>query len=255
MAQSMSNAVQDDGVAVTIAVEEERRALADRVTALRAGGHDVPHPEQLVMRNNAAMAGLLGNPPTLVDAQGSFLDARTLSTNHEPNEAFENHERLPCASCMTVYFSSELMKAPCGHIYCRVCATQLIQASFVDDSLFPPRCCRFVFPVSAVRQFVGLDIANRYDEKSIERSDPYRTYCSNPQCAQYIFPAQVNLYIGTCNTCAQKTCTLCKRPEHPQGPCAGEDTEVLDLAEREGWRRCPGCRNLVELKDGCNHIT
>lgn len=147
------------------------------------------------------------------------------------------------------------MKPPCGHAYCRICASHFIEQSFVDESLFPPRCCRLAFPVAAVRQFLGLDIANRYDEKSIERNDPYRTYCSNPQCARYIFPSQVTLYVGTCNACAYKTCTLCKRADHPQAPCAEEDAEVLGLAEQEGWRRCPGCRNLVELKDGCNHIT
>ncbi|PLB52714.1 IBR domain protein [Aspergillus steynii IBT 23096] len=255
MAHSISNAVQDDGVAVTIAIEEERRALADRVTALRVEGHDVPNPEQLMVQENAAMAGLVGNPPTIVDAQGSFLDPGTSSSDCQLQEPAENWRRLPCASCAAVFPSPQLMEAPCGHIYCRGCATHLIEHSFVDESLFPPRCCRLAFPVSAVRQILGLDIANRYDEKSIERNDPYRTYCSNPQCAQYIFPAQVAFYVGTCNTCAQKTCTLCKKAEHPQCPCPAEDSEVLVLAEQEGWRRCPGCRNLVELKDGCNHIT
>lgn len=251
MAQSMSNAVQNDGVALTIAVEEERRTLADRVTAIRADGHDVPAPEQLMQRANAAMAGLVGDPPTLVNAQGFLLDPGADLTDHK----LDSHERFPCSSCVAVYHSSELMKARCGHVYCRHCATQLIELSFVDESLFPPRCCRLEFPVSTVRQFLGLDIANRYDEKSIERKDPYRTYCSNPLCAQYIFPAQVTSYVGTCRCCAQRTCTLCKRAEHPQSPCPEEDIEVLVLAEQEGWRRCPGCRNVVELKDGCNHIT
>jgi hypothetical protein len=30
---------------------------------------------------------------------------------------------------------------------------------------------------------------------------------------------------------------------------------VLALAEREGWKRCPGCRTMVELQYGCNHMT
>lgn len=92
MAQSIANAVQDDGVAVTIAVEEERRALADRVTALHAEGYDIPAPEQLMEQNNAVMAGLVGNPPTLVDEHGSFLDPGPLSTDEERQESSNAQE-------------------------------------------------------------------------------------------------------------------------------------------------------------------
>ncbi|KAG9003806.1 hypothetical protein FRB93_010822 [Tulasnella sp. JGI-2019a] len=34
-----------------------------------------------------------------------------------------------------------------------------------------------------------------------------------------------------------------------------EDRAVLELARAQQWRRCPSCRVIVELTQGCNHIT
>ena len=59
-----------------------------------------------------------------------------------------------------------------------------------------------------------------------------------------------------CPACCTFTCTICKGYEHT-GDCP-EDTatkEVLDLAAKEGWRRCGKCSRMIDLKVGCNHIT
>jgi hypothetical protein len=34
-----------------------------------------------------------------------------------------------------------------------------------------------------------------------------------------------------------------------------EDLAVLRLSDERGWRRCPECKAMVELSDGCNHIS
>jgi hypothetical protein len=96
--------------------------------------------------------------------------------------------------------------------------------------------------------------SQEFEEKAIEFSDPHRTYCSNPSCSKYIFPYSVSSYIGTCSHCSSRTCMRCKKPAH-EGDCPDEDEELLQLAEREGWRRCFQCRNMIELGTGCNHIT
>lgn len=33
-----------------------------------------------------------------------------------------------------------------------------------------------------------------------------------------------------------------------------DDQAVLDLAEQEGLRRCPGCGQMVERTQGCSHM-
>jgi hypothetical protein len=51
---------------------------------------------------------------------------------------------------------------------------------------------------------------------------------------------------------------MCKRNAHPVGKDCPEDWEleaVLKMGEKSGWRRCYKCRNLVELAQGCTHMT
>ena len=51
---------------------------------------------------------------------------------------------------------------------------------------------------------------------------------------------------------------MCKRAAHPLGQDCPDDAEleaVLKMGERSGWRRCYKCRTLVELVQGCTHIT
>lgn len=51
---------------------------------------------------------------------------------------------------------------------------------------------------------------------------------------------------------------MCKREAHGVGKDCPEDWElerVLKIGEKSGWRRCYKCRNLVELAQGCTHVT
>lgn len=51
---------------------------------------------------------------------------------------------------------------------------------------------------------------------------------------------------------------MCKRNAHPIGQDCPDDWEleaVLKIGEKSGWRRCYKCRTLVELTQGCTHMT
>jgi hypothetical protein len=51
---------------------------------------------------------------------------------------------------------------------------------------------------------------------------------------------------------------MCKGNAHPMGKDCPEDSEldtVLKMGEKSGWRRCYKCRTLVELAQGCTHMT
>lgn len=55
-----------------------------------------------------------------------------------------------------------------------------------------------------------------------------------------------------------RVCLTCKRSAHRLGQDCPEDIEletVLKMGEKSGWRRCYKCRNLVELTQGCTHMT
>jgi hypothetical protein len=51
---------------------------------------------------------------------------------------------------------------------------------------------------------------------------------------------------------------MCRRVAHRPGQDCPDDwelDEVLRLGDRSGWRRCFKCRTLVELSQGCTHMT
>jgi hypothetical protein len=51
---------------------------------------------------------------------------------------------------------------------------------------------------------------------------------------------------------------MCKRDAHSLGQDCPDDWEleaVLKMGEKSGWRRCYKCRTLVELSQGCTHMT
>lgn len=62
----------------------------------------------------------------------------------------------------------------------------------------------------------------------------------------------------TCPDCDTRVCTGCKKVAHPPHILCETDTEsqqLLTLGQDQGWKRCPGCHQMIELSVGCYHIT
>jgi hypothetical protein len=125
-----------------------------------------------------------------------------------------------------------------------------------DDSLFPPKCCRQPITAGAMRIHLTGDLVRQYEAKKVEYETPDRTYCSNAFCSAFIRAENIADEKATCPVCAEDTCTMCKAEAHT-GDCPADTALqlVLDTANENGWQRCYGCRRLVELDIGCNHIT
>lgn len=89
-----------------------------------------------------------------------------------------------------------------------------------------------------------------------------RIFCPNPACGEFI-PKQNKIdpkhpFEVVCRKCRTKACSTCKRAAHAFGQDCPADWEldaVLQMGEKSGWRRCYKCRTLVELVQGCSHIT
>ena len=162
---------------------------------------------------------------------------------------------LDCIACTEATPIPETIETPCSHNYCRACATKLFEDSLRDETLFPPRCCRTAIPLNLVQHFLNPDLNKRFLDKSIEHTDPNRTYCSNATCSRYLRAAGA---LGSnsryCAQCFRWTCARCKKGHDPGTDCPDDD-EVLHLGKQAGWQRCSRCKNLVELTTGCNHIT
>lgn len=155
--------------------------------------------------------------------------------------------------------SHGLFVPACSHWYCRGCLLALVEASTRDETLHPLRCCRQPLPVASILQTLPLDLRSRFYQKSTEFATPpsSRIYCPNETCSVFLGSSSERRSEITCTTCSTRACSTCKNRAHPDEDCA-ENTQSLvvkSLASEMGWQTCPGCHAIVDLRQGCYHIT
>lgn len=170
-------------------------------------------------------------------------------------------ERVECVSCQDEILEENAWQAPCGHYYCRDCVDRLYRAAMVDETLYPPRCCRQAMAWEEVKGFLGAETRSFFAEKREELDTPFgeRTYCSNAACGRFVPHQHVENddHIARCQPCGTDTCAQCKAAVHEGQDCPADEglQQALSLAKRQGWRRCDRCGSMVELSVGCYHIT
>ncbi|XEU95079.1 hypothetical protein FSHL1_000363 [Fusarium sambucinum] len=192
------------------------------------------------------------------DYDRAMVRPTRLHNNWEPIEV----PRVPrvedkcCANCRERFPLPEIFIAFCNHGYCRTCLAELVERSFENKYPFPPHCCAKSFTIDSMRPFIARDMERAYARKQIEHETHNPTYCSNISCQAFIPPRAITSDVVNCPVCAERTCAKCRNTAH-QGPCPEDEAldEVLSLAEREGWGRCPRCMSMIERVGGCNHMT
>ncbi|KAH6855024.1 hypothetical protein B0I37DRAFT_305567 [Chaetomium sp. MPI-CAGE-AT-0009] len=173
---------------------------------------------------------------------------------------------MPCVCCREDFTtdSSTLHALPCGHYYCRDCLAIMVNQSISDESKMPPRCCTQPIPSAIIKMVLSKEKQHLFLKAVVQYSTPWeaRTFCPNAACGEFIPPADKvepkHPFEALCQACRTQVCLLCKRNAHDLGQDCPEDRDseaVLRMGETSGWRRCYKCRSLVELAQGCTHIT
>src|SRR5689334_17862106 len=94
-------------------------------------------------------------------------------------------------------------------------------------------------------------------------------YCSNRSCAAFINLQKIPPSLGTvviCPKCPTQLCRSCKTEFHSGLSCQiaqalkrlkekTEEDYVAKFAKDNGWQKCPGCKAVVSLTQGCNHMS
>ena len=192
--------------------------------------------------------------PLLVAEVGQDDDPMAEHDNETTGRGFRAVAVATCTACGDRHH--RFLRTTCDHAYCVDCLAHLFRSSMTDEALFPPRCCGNEMPLDEARPLLGVELAREFAAKSVELSTADRTYCHDQRCSTFIPPATIQGEVGVCPTCARSTCSICKGISH-QGDCPQDPgvQAVIDLAQGEGWRRCDGCRRMIELNYGCNHMT
>ncbi|ORY67309.1 uncharacterized protein BCR38DRAFT_337342 [Pseudomassariella vexata] len=203
-----------------------------------------------------------------VSTEKSYLGIRNglskMRRRRKPS-SFSEAMTICCSACREDFKRDQsLEKLPCGHRYCTKCLRIMIIQSATDESKMPPRCCTQSIPGQVVKSILTREEQSVFLKAVLQFSTPWeaRVFCCNPACGEFIpprnkidpkYPSQ-----ATCRKCRTRVCVMCKRSAHPLGQDCPDDWEldaVLKMGERSGWRRCYKCRTLVELTQGCTHMT
>ena len=125
-------------------------------------------------------------------------------------------------------------------------------------SKVPFQCCREIVSPDALSELLSPQFVARYSLWLLERTTPNPVYCSRRGCGVFLPPVQADGPDAMiCLECGVLTCRHCQRAFHPGIECAADvDTQqARALATRNGWKPCPRCRNMVERRSGCPHMT
>ncbi|QDS75638.1 hypothetical protein FKW77_006893 [Venturia effusa] len=276
LAHSIARAVDTDAQAIAASVQVEGREERDRRLALQLGGQnpdDAPPPyveigeslpAQSVEPSSRLYAELqmeaLKQPfPIVLEDDQKCVAGPSTSYADRQLQAFEKLAMCDaqCIACDDNLRNADVMRAPCGCVYCRSCLKTVFLNAAKDEELFPPRCCREPIPLELVAPYMSREESEHFKKKQIEYSTQNRTYCCNRQCGEFVHPAQVVKGDGAnCSQCGTVTCVHCKQAYH-YGDCPEDEAmqTTLALARELGWQRCFNCQRMVGLYTGCNHIT
>lgn len=259
LALSTSTAVANDQNALASFRNDENIAEQDRRYALSLSDPtldppDTPAPTEMppteenkdvvamILRDLMSRMHIDDDPP---NGEGSSMpSSRTSGAMKE------------CVSCLEK-FHTTIFRGSCGHEFCRDCLKQMFLGATKDEELYPPRCCGNVVPPGVAMRVLHYQELREFCEKAIEWTAKERLYCADPTCSKFIPAFAIHDEIGTCPACHQDTHVTCRSFAHPGIDCPMDESlhGMLEMAEGENWKRCFRCRNMVELSQGCHHIT
>lgn len=145
---------------------------------------------------------------------------------------------------------------------CHSCLKRIFKLSVTDPQHMPPKCCTANhIPLKHVERLFDNKFKKNWNLKFAEYSTKNRIYCPARRCGEWIKPGNIHkedgIKYGKCSRCKAKVCCLCNRKWHGSKDCPKDEeiNKLLEAAKQAGWQRCYSCRTMVELKEGCNHMT
>lgn len=197
-----------------------------------------------------------------------------------PDKGVESLEN--CSICCDDKPSLMMITMKCSHKFCSHCMRTYVDGK-VQSSQVPIRCpqprCKYYISTAECKSFLPLtsyeSLEKALAEANILHSD--RIYCPYPNCSVLLDPleclsarasssSQSDNSCIDCPVCQRFICVDCGVPWHSSMSCEEfqnlplEERDAADitlhrLAQNKSWRRCQQCRRMIELTQGCYHMT
>lgn len=195
-----------------------------------------------------------------------------------------NDEKLleNCSICCDDKPVRFMITLKCSHKFCSHCLRSYADVK-VQCCEVPIRCpqqgCRYCISATECKSFLPFtsfeSLEKALSEANIVQSDRIR--CPFPNCSVLLYPheclsardssaIQSDNSCVECPVCQRFICVDCEVPWHSSMSCEEyqnlpeEERDASDftlhrLARNKRWKRCQQCRGMIELTQGCYHMT
>ncbi|KAI0416890.1 hypothetical protein F5X98DRAFT_170293 [Xylaria grammica] len=189
---------------------------------------------------------------------GKFFQTSSLPQSYDGSSKMRQ-----CVACNDGIPAKKLAKLKCGHRWCKQCLKRRFKASIEGAENMPPTCCTDdIIPLKHVNDLFNDEFKRIWNEKFAKFLARDRNYCPRAKCREWIRPADHRHHSNgrtsaTCRRCKTEICGDCYNKWHKsrQCPTDADTAQFLKVAKEAGWKRCFNCQAMVELKEGCNHMT
>ncbi|XP_028193089.1 uncharacterized protein LOC114378642 isoform X2 [Glycine soja] len=187
-----------------------------------------------------------------------------------------------CVICLEETDASQIFSVDgCQHRYCFSCMKQHVEVKLLHGMV--PKCphegCKYELLVNSCQKFLTQKLTETMQQRKLEASIPVaeKIYCPYPRCSALMSKTEVLEYsrniidqseqsgVKKCLKCHGLFCFNCKVPWHSGMTCntykrmnpnpPAEDLKLKFLASRSLWRQCLKCNHMIELAEGCYHMT
>lgn len=245
----------------TSARESSRGYMATRPTVRRTSTVKIPAP------TSPPIARAHSIRETARRSTGGLLSSFFRAQPPRTSSAAVHKEvqRVDCLVCMNDELPvSKTVKLACGHRMCHSCLKRQFTLSVADPQHMPPRCCTTEhIPLKYAERLFDDKFKILWNKKYQEYTTANRLYCPAKSCGQWIKPSRIRMDLtygrkyARCGSCGTKVCVLCNSKFHTRRECPKDEetNRLVQMAKEKGWQRCYSCKAVVELKEGCNHMT
>lgn len=200
-----------------------------------------------------------------------------------PAETSEGKKRLK-ETCVICYEDTDVGQMfsvdGCLHRYCFSCMKQHVEVKLLNgvEAKCPHEGCKSEVNIDACGKFLDPKLVNIMSQRKKEASIAVteKVYCPYPRCSTLMSKSEALEYSNSSFVGAEKSgarkcvkcqfffCINCKVPWHYNMTCYDyqrsnahlvEDKMLNSLAKMKLWRQCVKCSHMVELAEGCYHIT
>ncbi|KAJ0248189.1 RING/U-box superfamily protein [Hirschfeldia incana] len=204
------------------------------------------------------------------DVKFAFKLAREALVSHSKAAQGET-----CAVCLEDTNADRMfLTDECNHRHCFSCVKQYVEVKLLRGIV--PTClgigCKSELTLESCSEILTPRMTEMWKRKMREDSIPAaeRIYCPYPNCEMLMSKSDLSgranqSKVQECVICRGHFCIDCKVPSHTDMSCDDykklhpdslvDDIKLKSLANDNCWRQCVKCRHLIELSQGCNHMT